>query len=327
MSPHHFTRDERLKLETYKSAGYSNAQIALELGFHKSNIGREVRRNSVRGRYQGDTADAISKTRRQETERTRKLEYALLRRYVIDRTMDNWSPEQISGRLRKDYAHDPLMQISHETIYTTAYCDERFGPLVIPYWRRSKKKRQKRGLLKGKREIIKGRVSIEERPQQVADRSRVGDLEGDTVVGSGQSGNILTLVDRKSLYLIAGLCPSKHSELVVQTAIDLLHEIGPQRFHTITFDNGTEFAEHAKISNSLSVDVFFARPYRSNDRARNENTNGLLRQYFPKHSRFDTITAAQLQRAVEELNNRPRKTLDYRTPAEVFNQEGVAFRV
>jgi len=327
MSPHHFTRDERLKLETYKSAGYSNTRIAAILGFHKSSIGRELGRNSIRGSYQGSLADKVYVRRRQEIERNRKIDHPPLQRYVIDNTMDYWSPEEISGRLRLNFSHDPLMQISYEAIYQAAYSDERLGPLLIPYWRQARKKRKKRGALKGKREIIKDRVSISKRPEIVAARSRVGDLEGDTVVGCAQSGNIVTLVDRKSLYLWAGLCPTKHSPVVAESIINALGEVDSQHLHTITFDNGTEFADHLRISKDLSVDVYFARPYCSNDRARNENTNGLLRQYFPKKFRFDTITPAQLQRVVEELNDRPRKTLGYRTPAEVFNQEGVAFRV
>ncbi len=327
MSQHHFTRDDRLKLEAYKSSGLSNGEIGRKLGFHKSNIGRELRRNSMRGQYCASTADRIAVSRRQDVERKKKLDHPPLLRYVIDKTMELWSPEQISGRLRLEYTDDLSMRVSHETIYLAAYSDERLGPLLIPYWRQGRKKRKKRGLLKGKREAIKDRVSIEERPEIVTTCTRLGDLEGDTVVGSGQSGNIVTLVDRKSLYLFAGLCSTRQAHLVAQTTIDMLRKIAPQHLHTITFDNGKEFSAHKHIANELSVDVFFARPYCSNDRARNENTNGLLRQYFPKQTRFDTISPNQLQRTVEELNNRPRKTLNYRTPAEVFFQERVAFRV
>ena len=325
MSPQHFTRDDRLKLETYKLAGYSNAHIAGILGYHKSSIGRELGRNSIRGRYQGALADKVSVRRRQEIERNRKIDHPPLRRYVIDMTMNHWSPEEISGRLRLNFGNDPLMQISYESIYLAAYSDERLGPLLIPYWRQARKKRKKRGALKGKREIIQSRVPISKRPEIVAARSRVGDLEGDTVVGCAQSGNIVTLVDRKSLYLWAGLSPTKHSPVVADVIMNVLGEVDPQHLHTITFDNGTEFADHLRISKDLSVDIYFARPYCSNDRARNENTNGLLRQYFPKKFKFDTITPVQLQRVVEEMNNRPRKTLGYRTPAEVFNQEVLRF--
>ena len=327
MSHHHFTRDDRLKLEAYKASGMSNREIGQKLGFHECSIGRELQRNSLRGRYCASTADRIAVNRRQDIERKKKLDHPPLLRYVIDKTMELWSPEQISGRLRLEYADDLLMRVSHETIYLAAYKDERLGPLLIPYWRQGRKKRKKRGLLKGKREAIKDRVSIEERPEVVATRTRLGDLEGDTVVGRGQSGNIVTLVDRKSLYLFAGLCATRQAHLVAQTTIDILRTIDPQHIHTITFDNGKEFSAHKRIAKELSVDVYFARPYCSNDRARNENTNGPLRQYFPKRARFDTISDNRLQMTVEELNNRPRKTLNYRTPAEVFFQERVAFRV
>jgi len=327
MSPHHFTRDDRLRLAAYIESGLSNSRMAELLGFHKSTIGREIRRNSVGGHYKAEAADALALSRRQESERPHKLDYPPLRRYVIDRTMDCWSPEQISGRLRMEYPEDVLMRISYETIYLNAYADDRLGPLLIPYWRRGRKKRKKRGSLKGKRHMIAGRVPIEQRPQIVEERSRLGDLEGDTVVGAGQSGNIVTLVDRKSLYLFAGYCATRHSELVAKTTINALRQAESFQFQTITFDNGSEFAAHDLISKELDVKVYFARPYCSNDRARNENTNGLLRQYFPKKARFDKITPEQVQRAVDEINNRPRKTLNYRTPAEVFNQERVAFRL
>ncbi|MCK5861640.1 MAG: IS30 family transposase [Candidatus Hydrogenedentes bacterium] len=162
---------------------------------------------------------------------------------------------------------------------------------------------------KRRREISKNRIPIKYRPNIVTARSRVGYLEGDTVVGCGQSGNIVTLVDRKSLYLWSALCPAKHSQVVTRAIVRILAKVSSQHLHTITFDNGTKFPGHMQIAKELSVDIYFARPYCSNDRARNENTNGLLRQYFPKEFRFDTITPDQLQRVVEELNNRPRKTL------------------
>ncbi len=327
MSPHHFTRDDRLKLEAYKDSGLSNSQIAKLLGFNKSSIGRELLRNSIFGHYKAQVAQGLAVRRRQELERSHKLDYVPLRRYVIDKTMDCWSPEQISGRLRMEYADVPQMRVSYETIYLSAYANDRLGSLLIPYWRQGRKKRKKRDSLKKRREVITGRVPIEQRPEIVTNRSRLGDLEGDTVVGAGQSGNIITLVDRKSLYLFAGLCATRHSKPVAKTTINLLRQMKSFRFHTITFDNGSEFAAHDLIAKELDVKVFFARPYCSNDRARNEHTNGLLRQYFPKGTRFDKITAEQMQRVVDEINNRPRKTLNYRTPAEVFNQEGVAFRI
>ena len=327
MSHHHFTRDDRIKLETLKSQGLSNRQIAQILGFHKSSIGRELRRNSVRGRYCSTAADRLAINRRQEIERKKKLDHPPLLRYVISKSYEYWSPEQISGRLRLEYAGDPTMQVSHETIYLAAYNDKRFTNLFVTHWRQRRKKRKKRGLLKGKREVIRDRVSIEERPAIVASRTRLGDLEGDTIIGCGQSGTIVTLVDRKSLYLFAALCATKHAGVAAQATIDLLKKVDSTHLHTITFDKGTEFSAHKYIAEELSVAVYFARPYCSNDRARNENTNGLLRQYFPKKTRFDTISEEQLQRAVQDLNNRPRKTLNYRTPAEVFFKERVAIRV
>jgi len=328
MSPRHFTLKNREKIEFCLSEGYSIPQIAGRLGCHRTSVWRELRRNSVGRHYDADRAQGLACRRRAELEVPHKLDHPELRRYVIDRSMEYWSPEQISDGLRLAYPGDPAMRVSYETIYTAAYGDPRLGRILLPNLRHKRKKRKKRKTaLEGKKGGIKGRVSIDERPAVVEERSRTGDLEGDTVVGCGHSGNIVTLVDRKSLFLFAALSPTKNAQEVAETIVRTLRGTEPGTLHTITFDNGTEFAGHADIAAKLGVSVYFAHPYCSNERARNENTNGLLRQYFPKTMRFDTIAPEQLQRAVDELNNRPRKTLNHRTPAEVFNQARVAFRV
>ena len=327
MSPCHFTHKQRELIAFCLSEGYSHAGIAERLGYHRTSVWREVRRNSVGGRYDAQRAESLAVLRRADLEVKRKLDHPELRRYVIDRSMEFWSPEQISNRLRLEYPEDPKMRVSHETIYTAAYSDPRLGRLLLPNLRHKRKKRKKRPAFKGKKGGIKGRVCISQRPQVVDERSRTGDLEGDTVVGRGQSGNIVTLVDRKSLFLFAALSPTKNAPAVADVIVRTLRGAGSGALHTLTFDNGTEFAGHADIARELGVSVYFAHPYCSNERARNENTNGLLRQYFPKTMRFDAITPEQLQRAVDELNSRPRKTLNHRTPAEVFLQARVAFRV
>ena len=326
MSPHHFTQEDRIKLEAFLEAGLSQKAISELLGFHPASISREIKRNSVSGKYRARKAQERAEFRRKEIERTHKWDYEKLRRYVIDKTIEGWSPEQISGRLPIDFPDDPKMRISHETIYLTAYADERWGDLLTPYWRLHRKKRKKRGSAYKNRAPIKGRVSIEKRPDEINQRTRTGDLEGDTVHGAGQSGSITTLVDRKSLFLWAAWVPTRHADVVAKSIVNLLMPFKGKTLHSITFDNGSEFANHQDIADTLGINTYFARPYRSNDRARNENTNGLLRQYFPKKMRFDTITDEQLQRAVEELNHRPRKTLNYRTPAEVLFNSIIAFQ-
>ncbi|MFA7691626.1 MAG: IS30 family transposase [Candidatus Hydrogenedentes bacterium] len=180
MSHHHFTRDDRIKLETLKSQGLSNRKIAQILEFHKSNIGRELRRNSVRGRYCSTAVGWLAINRRQEIERKKKLDHPPHLSCVMGKSYEYWSPEQMSGRLRLEYAGDPSMQVSHETIYLAACNDKRFTNLFVTHWRLKRKKHKKRGLLKGKREVIRDRVSIGEHPAIVASRARLGGLEGDT---------------------------------------------------------------------------------------------------------------------------------------------------
>lgn len=223
------------------------------------------------------------------------------------------SPEQIANRLKLESS----LHISHEAIYQHIYADKHNGGNLYSNLRSQKTHRKRYASGQQRRGMIKNRVSIDERPEIVAEKTRFGDWEGDTVIGKNHRGGLVTLAERKSRYLLAGHISSKHAEGVTATIKRLLTPF-KDTCYTITFDNGKEFAEHEIIASELQTSIYFAHPYHSWERGLNENSNGLLRQYFPKHIELTDITEEQVQRAVERLNHRPRKVLGFRSPHEVF---------
>ena len=220
---------------------------------------------------------------------------------------------QISVRLKLE----KRLSISAECIYQHAYADKAQGGDLVRYLRCQKERRKRYASGRERRGVLKNRVGIEQRPAVVDSKKRIGDWEGDTVIGGGRKGVLVTLVERKSRYTLAYPLASKHSAGVTQAIVDLLRP-HRQACKTLTFDNGKEFAEHEFIARSLSAKVYFAHPYCSWERGLNENTNGLLRQFFPKGCSLLKVTQAQVDEAVYLLNHRPRKCLGYRTPHEVF---------
>lgn len=226
-----------------------------------------------------------------------------------------WSPEQISDWLWAESEH----QISHETIYLHIWTDKRSGGDLYSYLRRQGKKYDKRRNGKSTRGCIKNRVSIDDRPAIVDSKSRIGDWEIDTVIGKGHSGALVTIVERVTKLTLTAQVNSKSAKDVTRATIDLLKPY-KHIVHTITADNGKEFAYHEKISEALSAEVYFAHPYSSWERGLNENTNGLLRQYFPKSVDFKKVSTASVQHAVRRLNNRPRKDLGFKTPNQMLTE-------
>lgn len=310
----HLTRDERYQIHELQADDHSIREIAQRLGRHPSTISRELRRN--RGVHQWRPGQAHDKAlARQQNSRnaSRIAESAWLavRAYI---RLD-LSPEQAVRRLTLERG-SPI-GISHETVYQRIYADRRSGGDLIRHLRSQKSRRQRHRSGRCRRGGLPGRIGIEHRPAMVEQRLRLGDWEGDTVIGKGRQGVLVTLVERLSRFTLAAPANSKHAEGVGAVVVDLL---GPHRqvCHTITFDNGREFADHALISARLRADVYFARPYHSWERGLNENTNGLLRQYFPKNTHLKAVSLHAVQAAVEKLNHRPRKCLGYRTPHEVF---------
>jgi IS30 family transposase len=317
MSYTHFTAYERGQIQAWLQTGKSRSEMARLLNRHPSSVSREIRRNSMHGIYVAQRAQSRYVERRKECRPSHKLEHGPLWNYVIEKLSCWWSPEQVAGRLPLEYPHDPRMRISYETLYQALYTDERLSPLIHAL-RQARPKRRIRGQGKSARCIIPNRTSIHERPVEVAERSRFGDWEGDLVLGKNQEGAIVSLVGRKSRMLLARSVQSKQSQEVITAVIGALEDLPASWVRTVTFDNGSEFYHHQRLRDELGVATYFADPYAAYQRGTNENTNGLLRQYLPKGTSFKNLSQKQLDAVVEEINNRPRKTLGFLKPCEVF---------
>jgi len=225
---------------------------------------------------------------------------------------EQWSPEQVAGRI----AMEQGISISHGWIYKYIYADRRSGGDLHKSLRCQKARRKRYGTY-SRRGTIPNQVSIDERPAIVDSKRRFGDWEGDTVIGKGHRGALVTLVERKSLYTVIQSVPRKTAKAVRDAVVDGLSPY-IDWVHTITYDNGREFADHEGMARDLDARIYFAHPYASWERGLNENTNGLIRQYFPKHRDLTTVTKHEIEQAMDKLNHRPRKSLGYRTPYEVF---------
>jgi transposase, IS30 family len=313
------TRERRYQIYALKKAGQNQTQIAQVLGCHKSTISRELRRNCGKKGYRPSQAAELAYDRQCEAYRSR---IAWETWQQVERLLrQQWSPEQIAGRLKLE----KQPSVSHECIYLYVYADKRRGGTLHQHLR-SQKKQRKRYSGYIRRGQIPNRVSIDKRPQIVANKSRYGDWEADTIVGARHKGGILSVVERKSKLTRLRRLATKSAAEMKDNSIALLTPLAT-KVHTITVDNGKEFCEHELIAAGLQTRIYFAHPYASWERGLNENTNGLVRQYFPKQFEFARITEKDLQQVEDLLNNRPRKTLGYRTPNEVFfKQRSVALR-
>jgi len=310
----HLTQEQRYHIEAYKKAGYSNSEIARELGVHPSTIGRELKRNSspVRQRYGAKVAHEISSLRKSVNSRANKKFKNELENLVVKYIEQDWSPEQVSATLLIKHG----LSLSFVRIYQYIEADRQNGGELHTHLRfYGKKRRAKYG--KKSKVRIKERISISQRPAIVDKKIRIGDFEIDTIIGKGKQGAITTIVDRASAFVKISIPTSKRAEDIENETKRLLipHK---EITHTITSDNGLEFANHKAIANTLNCDYYFCHPYSSWERGLNEYTNGLIRQYFPKGSSFTHITPEIIQEVENKLNHRPRKTLGWRTPYEVF---------
>jgi len=298
--------------------GYSDAEIARCLGRHRSTIGRECKRNrSCRGSYDAGNAQALANSRRRAHLRRPTTGYRRLMAYVTQRLEADWSPEQIAGRLSS--CGSAALTISHTTIYRWIWSDPQRAARFRPFLRIARKPRRKPYGKPSRRGQILGKRSIDERPQEANRRQRLGDWEGDTIVGKGRKGYLVTCVDRASRYLMARKVKTCASEPVAERLQETIGKLPASKRHTLTLDNGREFARPIELERRLSLQIFFAHPYHSWERGTNENTNGLLRQYMPKSSDLSLVTDKQLRSYVCALNHRPRKCLGYRSPFEVFH--------
>jgi len=318
----HLTLEERYHIQAYKKAGYKQKEIANEIGVNPSTICRELKRNSSTQikNYSAKPANRASCDRRiyASKKSNMKIDYKLkkiLKKYILK----DWSPEQISNRLKSD----GVINISHVRIYQFIEEDRQRGGELYTHLRfhHTGKRRAIYGAKnKGK---IKDRVSISQRDKVVDDKSRVGDWEIDTIIGAGKKGAITTIVERATS-LVRISIPTTKKAIEVENETKRIMSSLKDKIHTMTSDNGLEFANHKNISEALECDYYFCHPYSSWERGLSEYTNGLIRQYIPKGTSFENITQEYIKMIENKLNNRPRKALNWKTPNEVFYGQKIA---
>ena len=327
MSYKHISLEERHYIELSIRNGLSHTKIAEILNRDQSCISREVKRNTGKRGYRHNQANKFASERHKNKAKSVKLTAEikeLLNQYI----KEDWSPEQIVGRLKLKGG----INLHHETIYQYILGDKQAGGQLYLHLRHQNKTYRKRYGGGHNRTGIPNRVDIDERPVEANNRERVGDWEADTIIGKNHQGAIVTLDDRKSKLRLAAPLAGKKALNVKDAMIKLLNPIHCY-VKTITFDNGKEFTLHEKIAKTLGCNTYFAKPYHSWERGQNENANGLLRQYFPKSMELVSVTTKQVMDAVHKLNSRPRKCLGYKTPYEVFklltgiNMEEVACNI
>ena len=319
----HLSLREREAISKGLSQGFSCEEIGKSIGRSGSTISRDIVRNKMtRETYWAIDADFHADCREEIPKRPRKIENNIfLKEYINSKIKLDWSPEQIANRLKEAYPLDMSMRASHETIYTYLYCLPR-GSLkeeLMRHLRRERKERQKRGTLHKMRRMIPDMVSISERPPEVADRIIPGHWEGDLIVGKGHKSAIGTLVERTTRTVILVPLKKKDAFSVRKAFEKEIKKLPKQMKQSLTYDRGMEMFEHKLFTEHTKMQVYFADPYSPWQRGTNENTNGLLRQYFPKGTDLSLIPKKEIKRVQRQLNARPRKVLGYRTPYESFN--------
>lgn len=322
MSYVQLTAEERYVIYHLKLFKLNLREIARRLNRSHSTISRELGRNGPERPewvYWHEDAHRCALQRRSRPRHQIKYEIKALRETMQEGLQQGWSPEAIAGRLRMKHPEDRTVQVSTETIYRWVYRDAAEGGKLFTALRHGHKRRRRQCRYGKGRRFLPGRVSIHDRPACVATRERFGDWEGDTVEGKKGSGHIATHVERKSRYLILAKLPDKSAAQTAKAVTGAYQRIPKALRKTLTLDNGREFAHFAQIQKDTGLKIYFADPYAAWQRGANENTNGLLRQYFPKGSDFSSITDESLAQVAKKLNHRPRKCLNFQTPHEVFS--------
>ena len=317
------TLAEREEISRSVVAGHTIRSMAVSLGRAPSTIGRELRRNGGRQGYRASEADQAAWERARRPKRCKLAQNRVLARLVAEKLQLKWSPEQIGGWLKHRFPHDERYQVSPETIYRSLFIQAR-GALkkeLLEHLRRT------RGMRRSRHHTQKGddhgrisdTVSIRERPAAVEDRAVPGHWEGDLLFGSHRS-QIATLVERHTRYVMLAKVDSKDTETVINALIQHAHRLPRELYQSLTRDRGKEMAEHKRFTLATDIKVYFCDPQNPWQRGSNENTNGLLRQYFPKGTDLSVYSQAHLDAVARQLNERPRKTLNFETPAERFAQ-------
>jgi transposase, IS30 family len=321
----HLSILEREKIQEGLWEKKSVRQIAREIGRPHSAVSREIRKNisPITHRYTPRVANDRALLKRKMRGRTERLKNARIRAYVIDHLKLRWSPEQIAGRMKRDIGET----ISHEAIYQYIYAQICVGAPTVRankedlriYLRRRRKRRCPKGVRKGQRIFKPLGNSIDVRPSIVNQRKRIGDWEGDTVESVNHRPGVNTLVERKTGYTFITKLKSKTSGATVEAVTKRTSVLPKKARQTLTLDNGRENSDWQSIQEETKLSIFFAHPYHSWERGTNENTNGLIRDYFPKKTDFTTISDEEIQKVEYALNTRPRKRLGYKTPLEVLS--------
>ncbi len=328
MSYTHLTRDERYVIDHLRRFGLSLRQIGRRLGRSAGTLSRELGRNAAPGLigYCNDLAHDQARARQHRPRGPRKMRRPELAAYVQAKLRQRWSPQQIAQRLRRDHPRNRALRMSHEAIYLWVYLQG--DPWTRQLRRRHRRRRPQRPGTAGKQGRIVGRVGIEQRPAVVAGRSRFGDWESDTLEGAKGRGALATHVERKSRYLLAARLADKTARRFARRSLAAFGAMPRNLCKTLTADNGKEMAGFKLLEAGLGLRVYFARPYAAWERGTCENTNGLLRDYFPKGTDFRRVSDRRVAKVVRSLNNRPRKCLGYQTPAEVLSRlRGVALQI
>lgn len=309
------TQEQRYQIYALRKTGHSRSEIAEVIGVHKSTVSRELKRNRGQRGYRPQQAQSLAIQRRQKgTARITAEVWAVVEQLL----KQDWSPEQISGRLKKEQR----VCISHEWIYQYVLQDQQAGGDLYRHLRCQKKRRKRYGKY-DRRGKLPNCHSIDERPAIVSRRKRLGDWEVDTILGKQHQPALVTLTERKSRFTLLGKVTQRTAQAVQNQIHKLLLPVEDQ-VHTLTSDHGKEFANHQQIAELLQLDFYFAHPYAAWERGTNENTNGLLRQYFPKKHDFQLVSHKEIEQATSRLNFRPRKSLRFKTPFEVFFHLSVA---
>lgn len=316
----HLSLAEREEISRGLAQDWTLHQISHHLGRAVSTISREVRRNGGRTSYRASRADQAAWQRARRPKPCKLAQHPRLRRIVAEKLQRAWSPQQIAGWLRSQYSHDESMHVSHETIYRTLFMQSR-GALKKELLQHLRSGRQVRHGRRtgGKSGRIVDPVSIRQRPAEVEDRAVPGHWEGDLIVGTGPSF-VATLVERHTRYVMLSKLPDKRTETVVAALVKLVQRLPEELRKSLTWDRGAELANHKDFTVATDVQLYFCDPYSPWQRGSNENTNGLLRQYLPKKSDLSVHSQAHLDWIARELNERPRQTLNFETPAERFEQ-------
>ncbi len=317
------TLAEREEISRDVVAGESIRSIAKSLGRAPSTVSREISRNGGRSQYRASTADEAAWDRARRAKACKLVHNRELARIVAKKLKQLWSPEQIAGWLKRSYPDNENYQVSHETIYRSLFIQAR-GALkkeLLGHLRRTRAMRRSRHHTQKTedRGRITDTVSISERPASVEDRAVPGHWEGDLVFGSGNS-QIATLVERHTRYVMLAKVNGKDTETVINALIKQAHKLPRELYKSLTWDRGKEMADHQRFTLATDISVYFCDPHSPWQRGSNENTNGLLRQYFPKGTDLSHHSQAKLHAVARQLNERPRKTLDYESPAERFSQ-------